>query len=31
VRPHFRRYDKSAYPSVATSIITPTPELEKFY
>lgn len=31
VRPHFRRYDKSAYPTVATEIITPTPELEKFY
>lgn len=31
VRPHFRLYDKSAYPTVAKEIITPTPELEKFY
>ena len=31
VRSSFRLYDKSAYPSVSTEIITPTPELEKLY
>jgi hypothetical protein len=31
VRSYFRIYDKSAYPSVATDIITPTPSLEPFY
>lgn len=31
VRPYFRLYDKSAYPSVATEIVTPTPELQNLY
>ena len=31
VRDSFYRYDKSKYPTVATEIITPTPELEKYY
>ena len=30
-RPGFYSYDKSAYPPVCEEIITPTPELEKFY
>jgi hypothetical protein len=31
VRDSFYRYDKEAYPAVATEIITPTPELENYY
>ena len=31
VRPDFYRYDKSAYPQVASEMITPTPELENYY
>lgn len=31
VRPNFYRYDKGNYPEVSDKIITPTPELEKYY
>ncbi len=31
VRQHFYLYDTTKYPEVATEIITPTPELEKYY
>lgn len=31
VREHFYAYDKTGYPAVSTTIITPTPELEPYY
>ena len=31
VREYFYLYDKTKYPAVASDIITPTPELEKYY